>query len=144
MKFTGLLEDPAERQWQTLSARFPGKPLPWVTTSLLLLDGVYTHMYVFTDCWWLDLHLLSFASLQEITVNASVTSYELQDLFPSSRYQVQVQAMRRGTPTAPTSTSFTTGKKLTGFLDSPPPPRIRAGCEAGGIFVHKGSVSLWN
>ncbi|XP_077186906.1 tenascin-X isoform X4 [Paroedura picta] len=45
---------------------------------------------------------------KEITVHASVTSYELQDLFPSSRYQVQVQALRRGTPTAPTSTSFTT------------------------------------
>ncbi|XP_034963178.2 tenascin-X isoform X3 [Zootoca vivipara] len=46
---------------------------------------------------------------KEITVDASVTSYELQDLIPSSRYQVQVQALRRGTPTAPTATSFTTG-----------------------------------
>ncbi|XP_053235036.1 tenascin-X isoform X6 [Podarcis raffonei] len=46
---------------------------------------------------------------KEITVDASVTSYELQDLIPSGRYQVQVQALRRGTPTAPTATSFTTG-----------------------------------
>ncbi|XP_032998055.1 tenascin-X isoform X12 [Lacerta agilis] len=46
---------------------------------------------------------------KEITVDASVTSYELQDLIPSSLYQVQVQALRRGTPTAPTATSFTTG-----------------------------------
>ncbi|XP_060094560.1 tenascin-X [Heteronotia binoei] len=50
-----------------------------------------------------------YGETKEITVDASVTSYELQDLFPSSRYQVQVQAMRRGTPTAPISTSFTTG-----------------------------------
>ncbi|XP_077777012.1 tenascin-X isoform X12 [Podarcis muralis] len=46
---------------------------------------------------------------KEITVDASVTSYELQDLIPSSLYQVQVQALRRGTPTGPTATSFTTG-----------------------------------
>ncbi|XP_058029601.1 tenascin-X isoform X2 [Ahaetulla prasina] len=46
---------------------------------------------------------------KEIPLDASVTSYELQDLIPSSRYQVQVQAVRRGTPTAPVSTSFTTG-----------------------------------
>ncbi|XP_070792611.1 tenascin-X [Pituophis catenifer annectens] len=46
---------------------------------------------------------------KEIPLDASVTSYELQDLIPSSRYQVQVQAVRRGTPTAPISTSFTTG-----------------------------------
>uniref|UniRef100_A0ABM5FGV3 Tenascin-X isoform X2 n=1 Tax=Pogona vitticeps TaxID=103695 RepID=A0ABM5FGV3_9SAUR len=45
---------------------------------------------------------------KEIPLGASVTSHELQDLIPSSRYQVQVQALRRGTPTAPTSTSFTT------------------------------------
>ncbi|KAL7986463.1 hypothetical protein Chor_011629 [Crotalus horridus] len=45
----------------------------------------------------------------EIPLDASVTSYELQDLIPSSRYQVQVQAVRRDTPTAPISTSFTTG-----------------------------------
>ncbi|KAL8213223.1 UNVERIFIED_CONTAM: hypothetical protein K2H54_061478 [Gekko kuhli] len=50
-----------------------------------------------------------YGETKEIKVDASVTSYELQDLFPSSRYQVQVQALRRGTPTAPTSTSFTTG-----------------------------------
>nr|XP_056700124.1 tenascin-X [Euleptes europaea] len=50
-----------------------------------------------------------YGQTKEITVEASVTSYELQDLFPSSRYQVQVQALRKGTPTAPTSTSFTTG-----------------------------------
>ncbi|XP_054834869.1 tenascin-X isoform X2 [Eublepharis macularius] len=50
-----------------------------------------------------------YGQTKEITVDASVTSYELQDLFPSSRYQVQVQALRRGMPTAPTSTSFTTG-----------------------------------
>ncbi|XP_039192446.1 tenascin-X-like isoform X11 [Crotalus tigris] len=46
---------------------------------------------------------------KEIPLDASVTSYELQDLIPSSRYQVQVQAMKRDTPTAPISTSFTTG-----------------------------------
>ncbi|XP_026577842.1 tenascin-X-like [Pseudonaja textilis] len=46
---------------------------------------------------------------KEIPLDASITSYELQDLIPSSRYQVQVQAVRRGTPTAPISTSFTTG-----------------------------------
>ncbi|XP_032067833.1 tenascin-X-like isoform X3 [Thamnophis elegans] len=46
---------------------------------------------------------------KEIPLDASVTSYKLQDLIPSSRYQVQVQAVRRGTPTAPISTSFTTG-----------------------------------
>ncbi|XP_015677833.1 tenascin-X, partial [Protobothrops mucrosquamatus] len=46
---------------------------------------------------------------KEIPLDASVTSYELQDLIPSSRYQVQVQAVRRDTPTAPISTSFTTG-----------------------------------
>ncbi|KAM3848284.1 LOW QUALITY PROTEIN: tenascin-X-like [Vipera latastei] len=45
---------------------------------------------------------------KEIPLDASFTSYELQDLIPSSRYRVQVQAMRRGTPTAPISTSFTT------------------------------------
>ncbi|XP_063148798.1 tenascin-X-like [Candoia aspera] len=46
---------------------------------------------------------------KEVPLDASVTLYELQDLIPSSRYQVQVQAVRRGTPTAPISTSFTTG-----------------------------------
>ncbi|XP_044275276.1 tenascin-X isoform X2 [Varanus komodoensis] len=46
---------------------------------------------------------------KEIPLNASVTSYELQDLIPSSLYHVQVQALREGKPTAPTSTSFTTG-----------------------------------
>ncbi|XP_070599999.1 tenascin-X-like isoform X2 [Erythrolamprus reginae] len=46
---------------------------------------------------------------KEIPLDASVTSYKLQDLIPSSRYQVQVQAVRRGTPTASISTSFTTG-----------------------------------
>ncbi|KAJ7303392.1 hypothetical protein JRQ81_012365 [Phrynocephalus forsythii] len=57
-------------------------------------------------------YLLSYESpsgqSKEIPLDASVMSYELQDLIPSSRYQVQVQALRRGTPTAPTSTSFTT------------------------------------
>ncbi|XP_025029806.1 tenascin-X [Python bivittatus] len=46
---------------------------------------------------------------KEIPLDASVTSYELQDLIPSSWYRVQVQAVRRGAPTASISTSFTTG-----------------------------------
>ncbi|XP_053147348.1 tenascin-X isoform X2 [Hemicordylus capensis] len=50
-----------------------------------------------------------YGQAKEIPLDASVTSYQLQDLIPSSRYQVQVQALRRGTPTAPISTSFSTG-----------------------------------
>ncbi|XP_066471433.1 tenascin-X isoform X2 [Tiliqua scincoides] len=56
-----------------------------------------------------------FGEIKEIPLDASVTSYELQDLIPSSRYQVQVQALRRGTPTAPISTSFTTGHLMYPF-----------------------------
>ncbi|XP_061475528.1 tenascin-X isoform X15 [Rhineura floridana] len=52
---------------------------------------------------------------KEIPLDASVTSHKLQNLIPSSRYQVQVQALRRGTPTAPTSTSFTTGHLIYPF-----------------------------
>lgn len=63
---------------------------------------------------------------QEIPLDASVTSYGLQNLIPSSRYQVQVQALRRGIPTAPTSTSFTTGKAPPGF-----------GVSLRGIFIRE-------
>uniref|UniRef100_A0A8D0GFL2 Tenascin XB n=1 Tax=Sphenodon punctatus TaxID=8508 RepID=A0A8D0GFL2_SPHPU len=47
---------------------------------------------------------------QEIPLDTSTTSHELRHLVPSSRYRVQLQAIRRGVPTAPTSTSFTTGR----------------------------------
>lgn len=40
---------------------------------------------------------------------ATAASHELQDLDPSSRYRVQVQVLRGGTPGAPITTSFTTG-----------------------------------
>ncbi|XP_067321172.1 tenascin-X [Anolis sagrei] len=73
-----------------------------------------------------------YGQLKEISLDANITSYEIQDLVPSSSYQAQVQALRRGMPTAPTSTSFTTERLTYPFprdcseesLNGPGPSRV--------------------
>ncbi|XP_025048702.1 tenascin-X isoform X34 [Alligator sinensis] len=52
---------------------------------------------------------------QEVPLDATAASHELQDLDPSSRYRVQVQLLRGGTPGAPITTSFTTGRLMYPF-----------------------------
>ncbi|XP_062829636.1 tenascin-X isoform X2 [Anolis carolinensis] len=73
-----------------------------------------------------------YGQLKEISLDANITSYEIQDLIPSTSYQAQVQALRRGMPTAPTSTSFTTERLTYPFprdcseesLNGPGPSRV--------------------
>ncbi|CAM4639842.1 unnamed protein product [Lepidochelys olivacea] len=45
---------------------------------------------------------------QEIPLGSDAASYQLSNLSPSSRYQVRVQAIRGGLPSAPIATSFNT------------------------------------
>ncbi|CAM5105359.1 unnamed protein product [Natator depressus] len=45
---------------------------------------------------------------QEIPLGSDAASYQLSNLSPSSRYQVQVQAIRGGLPSTPIATSFNT------------------------------------